>query len=215
MRQIKRYSPLQQLLIVFLSVIIGMIFCRVLYSGSLRYIFLLWNLFLAWIPLQVSLYVQKENPVIKSTALLFTWLLFFPNALYIITDLVHLEANTNVPLWYDAVLLFMAATTGLIMAFVSLFNIESFLARRMSLLLVNRLVIIALFLGSFGVYLGRFLRWNSWDIISNPLALFEEIGIRFLFPFEHYRTWAVTFLLTAFFSLLYFGIKKIPATINE
>jgi uncharacterized membrane protein len=211
MKRFKRLSSLQQLLFVFLLFIVSMLVCRILYSGSLRYTFLLWNLFLAWIPFQLSLFLGRENKAGKNIMLLLTWLLFFPNALYIVTDLIHLEAPTNVPLWFDVLFLLTAAITGLIMAFASLYQVEIFLAKTMSLQTVNRLVMAAIFLGSFGVYLGRFQRWNSWDVLSNPLVLFQEISLRFLFPFEHYRTWGITFLLTAFFSLLYFGMKKMPA----
>ena len=211
MRLLKHLSPLQQLLVASMSFIVVMIICRIFYSGSLRYIFILWNLFLAWVPLRVSIHLMKEKSAWKSFGFLLVWLLFFPNALYITTDLVHLGGNTDVPVWYDAILLMMAAITGLVMAFASLFNVELFLARKMSLQIVNTLAVIALFLGSFGVYLGRFLRWNSWDIVSNPLDLLQQIAIRFLFPFDYYRTWAVTFLLTVFFSLLYFGMRNLPA----
>ncbi len=72
-----------------------------------------------------------------------------------------------------------------------------------------------LFLGSFGVYIGRFLRWNSWDIVTNPFSLLVEIAKQFAMPFQHYRTWAVTVLLTGLFSLLYFGIKKLPRFLQE
>ncbi|MEO6731436.1 MAG: DUF1361 domain-containing protein [Ferruginibacter sp.] len=212
MKNINSLPAFQKLLVLFIAFIIGMMVCRICYSASLRYIFLLWNLFLGWIPFQISLYLSKNKVAKwKNWLCLFGWLLFFPNALYIITDFVHLGAKTNVPVWYDAVLLFTCAITGLMMAFASLYKVEIFLTKRIGKSIANKLVIIALFLGSFGVYLGRFLRWNSWDIISNPIELFSEIGVRFLSPLEHYRTWAITLLLTALFSLIYFGIKKMPA----
>lgn len=193
--------------IVFIS---GMIICRIMYSGSFRFIFLLWNLFLAWIPYKISLYLSLEKNIQKWQAgfLLAGWLLFFPNALYIVTDLIHLNGRSKVPIWYDAVLLFTSAIAGLLMAFASLYKVELFFVKQISRSATNKLIVLCLFVGSFGVYLGRFLRWNSWDIITNPLDLGKEIAVRFFFPVEYYHTWAITLLFTSFFSLLYFTIKK-------
>ncbi|MEO6729628.1 MAG: DUF1361 domain-containing protein [Ferruginibacter sp.] len=206
-----KLSGFQKLLIAFMAFITAMILCRILYSGSIRFIFLLWNLFLAWIPFQVSLYLPLEKPANKPHAyfLLALWLLFFPNALYIITDLIHLETKANVPVWYDAILLFTSAIAGLMMAFASLYKVELFFNKHVGPKASAKLIVGCLFLGSFGVYLGRFLRWNSWDIISNPWQLASQIGVRFWFPIEHYRTWSITLLFTCLFSLLYFAVKKI------
>jgi len=205
-----KLSNFQKLLSVFVAFITCMIAFRILYSGHSRYLFLLWNLFLAWIPFQISIYLAGNKASSKWIAgfLLAAWLLFFPNALYIITDLIHLEAKTNVPIWYDAVLLFTSAGTGLLMAFASLYKVEIFLLKQISHSATNKLMLLCLFMGSFGVYLGRFLRWNSWDIVTNPLDLFKEIAVRFLFPIQYYQTWAITILFTCFFSLLYFAVKK-------
>jgi uncharacterized membrane protein len=203
-------SNFQKLLTVFVAFIAGMIAFRILYSGNTRYLFLLWNLFLAWVPFQISLYLSQNKTSRKWTARFWLagWLLFFPNALYIITDLIHLEAKTNVPIWYDAVLLFTSAGTGLLMAFVSLYKVEIFLLKQISHSATNKLLLLCLFMGSFGVYLGRFLRWNSWDIVTNPFDLFKVIAVRFIFPIQYYQTWAITILFTCFFSLLYFAVKS-------
>lgn len=205
-----KLTNFQKLLTVFIAFIAGMIIFRMVYSGNSRYLFLLWNLFLAWVPFQISLYLSgnKSNCKWKTGFLLAAWLLFFPNALYIITDLIHLEAKTNVPIWYDAVLLFTSAGTGLLMAFASLYKVETFLLKQISHSATNKLMLLCLFMGSFGVYLGRFLRWNSWDIVTNPFDLFKEIAVRFLFPIQYYHTWAITVLFTSFFSLLYFAVKR-------
>jgi uncharacterized membrane protein len=210
-----KLSSLQKLLSIFIAFITGMIFFRMVYSGSIRYLFLLWNLFLAWIPFQISLYLTGKKVARKrlSGLLLAGWLLFFPNTLYIITDLIHLDAKTNVPVWYDAVLLFTAAGTGLLMAFASLYKVETFLLQKLSASATNKIILTCLFLGSFGVYLGRFLRWNSWDIIADPINLVKEIAVRFIFPVEYFHTWAITLLFTGFFSLLYFAVKS--CSVNE
>ena len=129
--------------------------------------------------------------------------------MYIITDLIHLEGGkTDVLLWFNAILLFISSIAGLITALTSLFKVEVFLQRKIQGISVKKVVIGCLFVGSFGVYLCRFFRWNSWDIITNPLNLLRQVIDPFIFPFEHYRTSGVTGLLTCLFSLPYFTIKK-------
>jgi len=150
----------------------------------------------------------------KQVLLFIVWLLFFPNALYIITDLVHLDLESNVPKWFDAILLFASSTAGLMMAFVSLYRVERMLSKWVNKKWLSPVILAILFLGSFGVYLGRFLRWNSWDIITHPFSLLSTIAQRVLFPAEHFRAWGVTVILTTFFYILYSVIKKMPGEIR-
>lgn len=213
----KLFTPFNRLLGVFFVFIGLLIAIRIVYSGSIRYIFLSWNIFLAWIPYVLSNYFthyQKKEKW-KQLFLFASWLLFFPNALYIVTDLIHLEESTSVPLWYDAVLLFASSFIGLIMAVISLQKAEIFLRTIFKKRTVNFMVPVILFMGSFGVYLGRFQRWNSWDIINNPFALALDIVTRFAFPHDHFHTWAITIILTALYTLLYFFIKMLPQVITE
>ena len=143
------------------------------------------------------------------------WLIFFPNAFYIVTDLIHLGVKTTIPKWFDAVLLFTSCIMGLLMAFVSLLRVENFLGKKFNSQKVHTMMIGILFLSSFGVYLGRFLRWNSWDIVSNPLELLYAIAQRIIFPLQHVQTWGVTILFTILFHLLFLAIKKLPDYLNQ
>ena len=211
MRYIDKLPAFTKLVLLLIVFVVGMIIARIGYSSSLRFIYLLWNLFLGWIPLQLSIYLSKrDGNKWKDWIIFLAWLLFFPNALYIVTDLIHLKGHANVPIWYDAILLFTCAITGLLMAFASLYRIEIFLMKKINKAGVNKVIVLVIFLGSFGVYLGRFLRVNSWDVIMNPFELLNEIWIRLLYPFKYYRTWVVTLLLTVLFNLLYFGLKNMP-----
>ena len=207
----KRIPVFEKLLLAWFFFIAGLIACRIYFSGSLLFIFLVWNIFLAWIPFFISSFLQTAGSATwKQYGLLFAWLLFFPNSLYIITDLIHLDRETGIPKWFDAILIFSASTAGLMMAFISLYRVEKFLYKIVAGKLVNPLIMFILFLGSFGVYLGRFLRWNSWDIISKPVQLFMSVGGRILFPLDHLYTWGVTSLLTMLFYLIYYSAKKLP-----
>ena len=209
-----RSFSFEKLLLAFFIFIGLLIACRIYFSGSMLFSFLIWNIFLAWIPFKMSQYLLTTKGSKWKQGLLFAaWLLFFPNALYIITDLIHLELESSVPKWYDAILLFSSSVLGLMMAFISLNRVERFLGRMFVEKWKHLLVVLIIFFGSFGVYLGRFLRWNSWDIISNPVGLMETILHRVIFPWEHLRTWGMTGILTVFFVLVYESVKRIPSYI--
>jgi uncharacterized membrane protein len=205
-------SPFAQWLLYCFAFIAILIAARIIYSGNTLYLFLVWNLFLAWIPYAISLYFKKSISKTKTVqALLFTsWLLFFPNALYIVTDIIHVKETEAVPVWFDAILLFVASIAGLALAFASVINVENILCHYVHKRFMNALIIFLLFAGSFGVYLGRFQRWNSWDVLHNPLSLAADILQRFTSPFTHTKTWGVTFLLTGLYAVCWFFIKAFP-----
>ena len=206
-----KITSIVHLLLLSVGFTVSLILFRILYSGSLMYIFFVWNLFLGVIPLGVStLLIRKKQGNIQ-WVLFAGWLLFFPNALYIITDLVHLKDRPHVPFWFDMILVFSAAMNGLIMAYLSLQRVELFLKTKFDEPKTNFILFGCLFLSSFGVYIGRFLRWNSWDVLLNPFGLSLEITQHIINPFQHLHTWEMTIVLTFFFSIFYFTIKKIPA----
>ena len=213
----KPLSSFGRLLTAFLVFIGMLIVFRIVYSGSQRYFFLGWNIFLAWIPYVLStqfLHYRKKEKW-KQLFLFGSWLLFFPNALYIVTDLVHLRDETNMPWWFDAMLLFAAAFAGLLMAFVSLRNTERYFATLFSKKHVQALIFSLLFLGSFGVYLGRFERWNSWNIVNDPLELALNILTCIINPVENVKVWAITVLFTGVYSLLYYSVRILPKAFAE
>jgi len=161
-------------------------------SGSTGFSFLIWNLFLAAIPLGFSLLLEKVRHWSLALPLLASWLLFFPNAPYVLTDLVHLRVRGDVPLWLDLLMLLSFALVSLWMGFQSLRLVQHWVARRTSTAVSWLFVLTSLILSGFGIYLGRFLRWNSWDIISRPGALLGDITMRLMDPLAHGRTWGVT-----------------------
>lgn len=199
-------------IILVILLISGLIIARIIYSGSYMYIFLLWNLFLAWIPYSLSEYFQRYEKVKKMKYLFIfaAWLLFFPNALYIVTDLIHLRLRSNVPGWYDVLLLFSSSFAGLMMAFVSLQRVEAMLSKIFKPMMVQIQIGFLLVLGAFGVYLGRFERWNSWDILHNPFTLAEDILYKILLPHENLHTWGFTFVLSVFYGVLFMLLKMVP-----
>ncbi|MCY7292765.1 MAG: DUF1361 domain-containing protein [Ferruginibacter sp.] len=211
----KIFSPFAQWLCCCFLFIAVMIAARMLYAGNSSYLFMVWNLFLAWIPYLISTgfkHLSRSKKLVQLIVFV-CWLLFFPNALYIVTDIIHLADTQAAPLWYDAVLLFVSSLTGLVLAFASVINTEKYLQKIFAKKYVTPIIMLLLFAGSFGVYLGRFERWNSRDVLHNPLNISLDIATRFAFPFAHTITWAVTFLLTGLYSLCWFLIKCFPAFI--
>ncbi|WP_230148649.1 DUF1361 domain-containing protein [Pedobacter sp. Bi27] len=201
------------LLIAMTSFCVAISVTRSLITDTKVFLFLNWNLFLALIPFTIStlMLVYNLNRKLPVILLTITWILFFPNSPYILTDLFHLRLNGSAPIWFDLVLILSFAWTGLVYGLISLMDIEKHLITYLNKKLVNSLIISFLFLASFGIYLGRYLRWNSWDIISNPLGLASDILGRFLNPLSHPRTWGMTLLMGLLLNMIYFSIKFIKA----
>lgn len=190
---------------VFLS------FFRWSYTGSSTFLFLNWNLFLAIVPWTIStLFILRpklrENKLLVFFSIMI-WLLFFPNAPYILTDLFHMRNRTSMPMWFDLVLILSFAWTGLLYGLFSLWHIEKVLQRYFKLRILSWISSMLFFVVGFGIYLGRFLRWNSWDILSQPKVLFEDIAVRFVHPFQYPQTWGMTLLMGLFLNIVYWTFK--------
>jgi uncharacterized membrane protein len=151
-----------------------------IWGGAATYTFLIWNLFLAWIPYFAALKVERSHRLgsgrLLMLAWLCVWLAFLPNAPYIITDFMHFRHLPPVPLWFDLVLLFAAACTGLTLGLLSIYEVHLVLNRWFSKTFSFVLIVSAIGLSGFGVWLGRFQRWNSWDIVTRPGALLRDIA---------------------------------------
>ena len=186
---------------------------RYLYSDSKSFLFLNWNLFLAFIPWALSGIVLLNPEIQKNKiaigALLLAWLLFFPNAPYILTDLFHLRFDSGAPIWFDLGLILSFAWTGLLFGFLSLRDIETVLEKSMPRRWVTLISIALLFIGSFGIYVGRYLRWNSWDIIRQPFGLLYDITDQLVNPFQHPRAWGMTILMGVLLNMFYWSVRLV------
>lgn len=180
---------------------------RFIVSDSFALWFLIWNLFLAMLPLIFAwafFNSTKIQPLfnLKNIALLVLWLLFLPNAFYIITDFIHLANSDTDLIVYDAVLVTAYTIIGLILGYSSLGLVHYRLASRNKRLSLY-FVFLALFLSGYAIYLGRFLRWNSWDVLLNPFAIIFDIS-RTLFSLSSFmEAFGTSLLFFGFLSLLY------------
>ncbi len=186
---------------------------RFFYTDTKVFLFLNWNLFLAFIPWAVtSITILKPNIQkyrITVIILLVIWLLFFPNAPYILTDLFHLRLKSTMPKWFDLILILCFAWTGLVFGFLSLWDIEKILSKSLSQIWISLISVCLLFIGSFGIYLGRYLRWNCWDIINEPFNLIYDITDRLINPFDHPRTLGVTLFMGIFLNMIYWTFRLV------
>ena len=166
--------------------------------------YLVWNIFLAWLPLVLALWLAKVLSSQlwsswKALAISVAWLMFLPNSFYMISDYVHLQDVAHANILYDAVLFTSFIYTGVLLGFSSLYIIHLELKRRFPSRLASGTVALTLLLCSFAIYIGRDLRWNSWDILTNPAGLLFDISDRALHP-AAYPIMILT--VTAFFVLL-------------
>jgi uncharacterized membrane protein len=182
---------------------------RVYFTKSVFYLFMVWNLFLAVIPYVISNYLKQVNNKYLLYVLFPIWLIFLPNAAYIITDLVHLHQGTLMPIWFDLLLILSFAITGMLLFFISLNDVFLLIKQHFSIKKAWFLTVFVLFLSSFGIYLGRYLRWNSWDIMHRPQLLLNDIFTRIIHPTHHPKTWGITFGFGFLFLLGFIGFKYI------
>lgn len=199
--------------VLLLSVIFTLLLlaARAVYYHSHMYMFYPWNLFLAIVPVFFSRLLNKTNKLnLKSIALFAGWLLFFPNAPYLLTDVLHFRQRAGIPLWYDLLLVFSAAWAGLAACFISLLQAEAFITTLTGKKPSAIIIAVLLFTTSSGIYLGRFLRYNSWDVFVKPRQLTGLAAQYILMPFSHIKAWAFSAICTALLLLIYRTIKALP-----
>lgn len=185
---------------------------RWMVAGHFAYRFLLWNLFLAWLPWLFGAALSRAPSHRGRGHRLLphfgAWLLFLPNAPYLVTDLLHLKERPGIPLWFDAALLFAFGWTGCLLGFLSLTVVHARIDAWLGKLAGWSFVLAVSLLTGFGIYLGRFLRWNSWDVLVRPHGLFSDVLCRLANPSGHPRTAAVTLLFAAFFVAAYTAFSQ-------
>ncbi|MDQ5884845.1 MAG: hypothetical protein QG645_7 [Patescibacteria group bacterium] len=188
---------------IFLSVI------RIIVSHNFELWFLIWNLLLAWVPMVAGYYLYKRTNKFglawsKTNALLFAlWFVFIPNSFYLMTDFIHLKTVYGMETMFDIVLLMAYAVAGLALGFVSLFIVHLRVNKRFGPKIGIRFAYIILLLSGFAIYLGRYLRWNSWDVLINPFGILYDVSDRVINPSEHGLTFSTTILYFAFLGILY------------
>ncbi|WP_241555924.1 DUF1361 domain-containing protein [Leptospira yasudae] len=184
MNMIRKYAHTMLLpLSLFISCALSLVLIelRIVLSGKQNYVFLKWNLILALIPVLIAYFlwfyyeVRKRSIDFFFVLLILVWLVFFPNSPYIVSDFILLKSKPGIPLWFDILLIFSFAWNGLFSGYLSLRIIHNLLNDEFNAFVSWLFVSAVAPLTALGIYIGRFYRWNSWDIITNPLALYEDM----------------------------------------
>jgi uncharacterized membrane protein len=186
-----------------------MLAVRVRVSDQLSYAFLVWNLFLAGLPVLFALGAEtalRHGRRVAAGVLGVGWLLLFPNSPYLVTDLIHLRERPPAPLWFDALILVSAAVAGLLAGFVSLHLMQGAVARLWGTAAGWLTAVAVLGLSGFGVYLGRFARYNSWDVLTRPRTLLYDVRAA-VDPTSDRRAIAVTALFSSFLLVTYATVE--------
>jgi uncharacterized membrane protein len=185
------------------------------HTGDPFYDFLVWNLVLAWVPLVLALFAYaraRAGGGALVVVLGVLWLLFFPNAPYLLTDFIHLHESAATPLWYDALMLAAFAWLGLALGFASLYVMQTIWDRAAGRAVSWLGVVGALALASFGVYLGRFLRFNSWDALIRPRRIVQVVRTQLDNPFEQPRLLGALVVLTGALTIAYLVVYSALGT---
>ncbi len=165
-------------------------FGRVFISRDFIFKNLIWNLFLAWLPYLFSLTITGIHRLRPRWwwALIIPggfWLVFLPNSFYIVTDLIHVSQRQSIPVWYDAGLIAITAWTGIFLAVISLHAVQGVVRDYLGHYAGWGFALIVIGLSGYGVYLGRFLRWNSWDLLLEPAEILSDTLSPLLHPISY------------------------------
>ena len=205
--------------LMFSAVSTVLLVIRMLVSGSVRLWFLQWNLFLAWLPLIFAFLIYKrvrtrKDLIWQNGLLAFLWLVFLPNTFYIITDLIHLQSSGEVGLLYDTAMITSFVLNGLLLGYMSIYIIQRVLNKFIEQKLIFALMQVVLLLSAFAIYLGRYLRWNTWDIVANPAGLLFDVSDRIINPGTHVHTFVVTGVFFVLLSSTYIVLLRLYAVVG-
>ena len=194
---------------------VGLLAGRFYYSWSLTYSFLLWNLTLAWIPyvssvLAHTLHQDRPKRWLRIIPVAVFSILFFPNAPYIVTDFLHLSSRPPVPVWFDIGMLAAFSWAGILLGVYALRLLHNIVEDWLGKFLGWIFVFCVVNLSGLGIYLGRFLRWNSWDLVTSPKELLWDIAIRLRHPFDNLQTYGVALLFSALIFTCYTALYGFP-----
>ncbi len=179
-------------------------------SGDLD--FLLWNLALAWVPIVAALALDdvRSTPLRLQLPLLGLWLVFFPNAPYLVTDLIHIDPanHTAIGILGDAALV-SVAPAGLALGFSSLALVERTVRDRFGARVALAVSVLSLAAASLGIYLGRVVRLNSWDLLTRPRLVGSVLHQLLSDPLAHPLAVAATIALAATLCVLYVRFRRV------
>ena len=210
-------TEIEKLLILSCMFSVGLSIVRFMYTGEPLFLSLNWNLFLGFVPYVMTRWLMAHPAWIENTSkfvLVFMgWLLFIPNSFYIITDLFHLDQNKDVPLWFDLALILSFAWNGLLLGVLSVRQMEKMIEVKLFRNASELFVGVMMLLNAFGIYLGRYLRYNSWDVITNPTQLVKDMIYLVIHPLRNGNDWSMVFCYAILMWFMYQTLKKLSKAV--
>jgi uncharacterized membrane protein len=200
---------------------LGLLGLRIMITGTTRYYFIPGNLALAWGAWAASWLLVKRLSKHRwvswqNIALSLIWLILLPNTWYVLTDFIHVYPNGEISQLFDIALIGTLVVCGFTLGFSSLYMVHKQLINRLDQIRTVAFVLSVILLSSFAIYLGRDMRWNSWDVLSNPEGLLLNLSDRIVDPFAQPRAWSVTLLFFAIIGVFYGAISMVyPPTPKE
>ncbi|HET7528750.1 MAG TPA: DUF1361 domain-containing protein [Candidatus Saccharimonadales bacterium] len=181
---------------------------RIILTGTTRYSFIPWNLLLAWASLALAVILCRNLRHHRwlswpNIALSLLWLIFLPNTWYVLTDFIHVVPNGEISQLYDIVMISLLVFVGFALGFAGLFLVHRELLNRIRALRSYIIIELIILFCGFAIYLGRDLRWNTWDVITNPGSVLVNVSDSVIDPFGNPRAFNVTALFFILISLLY------------
>jgi len=189
----------------------GLLAAESLIYGETTHDYLLWNLFLSWLPFILASWLKRTltNHLWSSWRALFittAWLLFLPNSFYMVSDFIHLHELGEDQILFGAITFTAFVFTSLCLGIASLYIVHTELLKRLSGRAAAILVGALLLIVSTAIYVGRDLRWNSWDIIISPFGLLFDISERLLHPDQYAQVLGVVLPFFVLLATMYFVI---------
>ncbi len=203
------------------TVSVSLFVMRIIGAHSTRYNFLVWNLILAWVPVVLIFWLKRRLPTsrwLSSLNIMITllYVAFLPNSFYLVSDLVHLHATGEVNILFDAVLFASFIFNGFIGGMLSLYLIHVELLKRLSRERAHQIIGGIILISSFAIYLGRNLRWSTWDLLLSPAGLIFDVSEPLLNPVAHPQAFLTTVTFFMLISSMYFvAWQLIMAIRNE
>ncbi len=215
----QRWSMLTHPFVVASSISVGLYIAGAIRNHSRDYDYMIWNLFLAWLPLLLVFWLlrvlrTKRWSSWQGIALSILWLGFLPNSFYMVTDYIHLADTVRVDVLYDALMLTSFVLTGLALGYTSLFLFHLELRKRLPARSANHLVSFILLLCSGAIYLGRDLRWNTWDLFVNPAGILFDVSDRFINPRAHPQMFITIITVFVVLVTFYYLLRVVAHTLR-
>lgn len=217
-RSYSKRNAMEQVLILSCVFSILLVLVRLAVTGKSVFIFLPWNLALAWFPYGLSKWlIGKPGWIenrLKLVLAMLAWIIFMPNAFYILTDLFHLLPRQESSRWFDLTLIFSFAWNGLLFGILSVREMEKIVLASFSMKSSLLFLVPVMWLNAFGVYIGRYMRFNSWDVLTNPFQLAGEILDMLVHPMEYFHAWGMISCFAVFMIIFYVTSRRLARVMD-